>query len=95
MIHRRSLLRLAASAAALPAVPQFAYADAYPNRPVRLLVGFPPGGVTDIVARLIAPALSERLGQPFAVENKPGASSNIALEETVRATPDGYTLFLV
>ena len=95
MIHRRSLLRLAASAAALPAVPQFAYADAYPNRPVRLLVGFPPGGVTDIVARLIAPALSERFGQPFAVENKPGASSNIALEETVRATPDGYTLFLV
>ncbi len=95
MIHRRSLLRLAASAAALPALPQFAYADAYPNRPVRLLVGFPPGGVTDIVARLIAPALSERLGQPFAVENKPGASSNIAFEETVRATPDGYTLFLV
>jgi tripartite-type tricarboxylate transporter receptor subunit TctC len=95
MIHRRSLLRLAARAVALPALPQFAYADAYPNRPVRLLVGFPPGGVTDIVARLIAPALSERLGQPFAVENKPGASSNIALEETVRATPDGYTLFLV
>jgi tripartite-type tricarboxylate transporter receptor subunit TctC len=76
-------------------MPQFAYADAYPNRPVRLLVGYPPGGVTDIVARLIAPVLSERFGQPFAVENKPGASSNIAIEETVRATPDGYTLFLV
>ena len=95
MLHRRIFLRLAASAAALPGMPQFAYADAYPNRPVRLLVGYPPGGVTDIVARLIAPVLSERFGQPFAVENKPGASSNIAIEETVRATPDGYTLFLV
>jgi len=95
MLHRRIFLRLAASAAALPGMPQFAYADPYPNRPVRLLVGYPPGGVTDIVARLIAPVLSERFGQPFAVENKPGASSNIAIEETVRATPDGYTLFLV
>jgi tripartite-type tricarboxylate transporter receptor subunit TctC len=95
MLRRRSFLRLGASAAALPALPRFARADSYPNRPVRLLVGFPPGGVTDIVARLIGPALSERFGQQFVVENKPGASSNIALEETVRATPDGYTLFLV
>ncbi len=94
-LHRRTLLRLAAGAAALPAVARIARAQAYPARPVRLLVGFPPGGVTDIVARLIGPALSERLGQQFVVENKPGASSNIALEETVRTAPDGYTLFLV
>jgi tripartite-type tricarboxylate transporter receptor subunit TctC len=95
MLRRRNFLRLGASAAVLPALPRLAGADTYPNRPVRLLVGFPPGGVTDIVARLISPTLSERLGQQFVVENKPGASSNIALEETVRATPDGYTLFLV
>jgi tripartite-type tricarboxylate transporter receptor subunit TctC len=95
MLYRRNFLRLGASAAALPSLPRLACADTYPNRPVRLLVGFPPGGVTDIVARLIGPALSERFGQQFVVENKPGASSNIALEETVRATPDGYTLFLV
>src|ERR1700733_9420817 len=95
MFHRRNFLRLSATAAALPVLPRLALADTYPNRPVRLLVGFPPGGVTDIVARLIGPVLSERFGQQFLVENKPGASSNIALEETVRATPDGYTLFLV
>jgi tripartite-type tricarboxylate transporter receptor subunit TctC len=93
--HRRHFLHLTAGAVALSAVPRLALAQAYPVRPVRLLVGFPPGGVTDVVARLIGPVLSERLGQPFAVENRPGASSNIALEETVRAAPDGYTLFLV
>jgi tripartite-type tricarboxylate transporter receptor subunit TctC len=95
MLRHRSFLRFAAGAASFPVLPRPARADTYPSRPVRLLVGFPPGGVTDIVARLIAPVLSERLGQPFVVENKPGASSNIALEETVRATPDGYTLFIV
>jgi tripartite-type tricarboxylate transporter receptor subunit TctC len=94
-LRRRTFLHLAAASVALPAVLRFASAQAYPTRPVRLLVGFPPGDVTDAVARLIAPVLSERLGQPFAVENRPGASSNIALEETVRAAPDGYTLFLV
>jgi tripartite-type tricarboxylate transporter receptor subunit TctC len=94
-LRRRTFLRLATGAVALPAVSRLARAQAYPVRPVRLLVGFPPGGVTDIVARLIGPWLSEHLGQQFVIENKPGASSNIALEETVRATPDGYILFLV
>jgi tripartite-type tricarboxylate transporter receptor subunit TctC len=89
---RRSFLRMAAGAAALPAFSSLATAETYPTRPIRLVVGFPPGYATDIVARLIAQSLSERLGQQVAVENHPGAATNIAAEEVVRATPDGYTL---
>jgi tripartite-type tricarboxylate transporter receptor subunit TctC len=92
---RRKFLHLAAGVAALPAMPRFAWALDYPTRPVRIIVGFPPGGVTDIVARLIAPWLSERLGQSFVVENRPGASSNIATEAVVQASPDGYMLLLI
>jgi tripartite-type tricarboxylate transporter receptor subunit TctC len=76
-------------------MPRIASALDYPTRPVHLIVGYPPGGVTDIVARLIAPWLSERLGQSFVVENRPGASSNIATEAVARALPDGYTLLLI
>jgi tripartite-type tricarboxylate transporter receptor subunit TctC len=94
-LPRRTFLHLAAAATALPAMPRVASALDYPTRPVHLIVGYPPGGVTDIVARLIAPWLSERLGQSFVVENRPGASSNIATEAVVRASPDGYTLLLV
>src|SRR5712671_4537106 len=89
---RRQFLRLAAGAAALPAVPRFAWAQAYPARPVRILVGFAAGGGGDILARLIGQALSERLGQPFIVENRLGAASNIAIEAAVNAAPNGYTL---
>ena len=93
--HRRQFLHLAASAAALAAFSRIAWAQAYPTRPVRILVGYAPGGVTDINARLIGPWLSERLGQQFVIENRPGASGNIAAEAVVRASPDGYTLLLV
>src|SRR5262245_41987009 len=93
--HRRQFLHLAAGAAALTAVSRIARAQAYPTRPVRLIVGFPAGGGADIVARLISQWLSERLGQQFIVENRPGAGSNIATEAVVRAPPDGYTLLLV
>jgi tripartite-type tricarboxylate transporter receptor subunit TctC len=92
-LPRRSFLQ-AAGAAALPAVSRIAAADTYPARPVRIIVGFPPGGPTDIVARLIGQWLSQRLGQPFVIENRPGAGSSIGAEEVVRAPPDGYTLFL-
>ena len=92
---RRTFLHLAAGAAALPLVSRFASAQAYPSRPVRIVVGFPPGSGVDIVARLISPSLSERLGQPFVVENRPGAGRNIATEAVVRAAPDGYTLLWV
>jgi tripartite-type tricarboxylate transporter receptor subunit TctC len=94
-LPRRKFLHLAASTAALPVVSRFAAAQAYPTRPVHLVVGYPPGGVTDITARLIAPWLSERLGQQFVVENRPGAGSNIATEAVARALPDGYTLLLI
>ena len=94
-LPRRRFLHMAAGAAALPAVSQIARAQTYPTRPVRIVVGFPPGGPSDIVARLIGQWLSERLGQPFIIENRPGASTNIATEVAVRASADGYTLLLV
>ena len=93
--HRRRFLHLAAGAAALPAISQIARAQAYPSRPVRIFVGYPAGGGVDITARLIGQWLSERLGQPFVIENRPGAGSNIATEAVVRAASDGYTLLLV
>jgi tripartite-type tricarboxylate transporter receptor subunit TctC len=89
---RRHFLQLAAGAAALPVVDRRARADTYPSRPVRVIVGFPPGSAPDIMARLAAQWLSERLGQQFVVENRPGAGSNIATEAVVRAEPDGYTI---
>src|SRR4051812_42837073 len=89
---RRQFLHLAAGAAALPALSRIARAQAYPSRPVRILVGFAAGGGGDILARLIAQALSERLGQQFIVENRLGAASNIAIEAAVNAAPNGYTL---
>ena len=94
-LPRRKFLRLAAGAAALPAVSHFVWAQTYPTRPVRLVVGFPPGGGTDITARLIGQWLSERLGQQLVIENRPGAGSNIATEGVARAAADGYTLLLV
>jgi tripartite-type tricarboxylate transporter receptor subunit TctC len=89
---RRKFLHLAAAAAALPAVSRFAMAQAYPSRPVRIVVGFPAGGGIDIVARLMGQWLSERLGQPVVIENRPGAGGNLGVEAVVRAAPDGYTL---
>jgi len=94
-LARRQFMHLAAGVTALSAVSRLAWAQSYPSRPVRIFVGHPPGGVTDIVARLIASWLSERLGQQFVVENRPGANSNIAAGEVVRAPPDGHTLFLL
>ncbi|MGA9568408.1 MAG: tripartite tricarboxylate transporter substrate-binding protein, partial [Candidatus Korobacteraceae bacterium] len=91
-LPRRQFLHLAAGAAALPAMSGTAKAQAYPARPVRVLVGFTPAGAVDISARLIAQSLSERLGQPFTIENRPGAATNIATEAIVRARADGYTL---
>jgi tripartite-type tricarboxylate transporter receptor subunit TctC len=91
---RRAFLRLAIGAAVVPFAPSIARAETYPSRPVRLLVGYAPGGVTDISARLMGGWLSERLGQQFVTENRPGASSNIATGMAVRAAPDGYTLLL-
>jgi tripartite-type tricarboxylate transporter receptor subunit TctC len=92
---RRKFLHLIMGAIALPAVARIARAETYPSRPVRLIAGFPVGSAGDIVARLIAQSLSERLGQPFVVENQLGAGSNIATDAVVRATPDGYSLLLV
>src|SRR5207245_4636221 len=93
--RRRKFLHLAAGAASLPAISCLARAQAYPSRPVRLIVPFGPAGATDITARLIGQWLSERLGQQFVIENRPGAGSNIATEAVVRAAADGYTLLLV
>jgi len=91
-LARRQLLQFVAGAAASLTASRKAVAQSYPSRPVRILVGFPAGGTTDIAARLVAHALSERLGQQFVVENRPGASTNIATEAVVRSAPDGYTL---
>src|SRR5262249_52264172 len=93
--HRRQVLHLAACAAALPAVSRFAFAQAYPSRPVRIIVPFAPGGVNDITARLIGQWLSERLGQQFIVENRPGGGGNIGIEAVGRSPADGYTLLVV
>src|SRR5262245_22130483 len=93
-LPRRQFLHLAAGAAALPAVSSIVKAQAYPSRPVRIIVGFPPGGPNDLHARLIGQCLSERLGQPFVVENRPGAGGNTGTEAVVRAPADGYTLLL-
>jgi tripartite-type tricarboxylate transporter receptor subunit TctC len=94
-LPRRNFLRLAAGAAALPVVSRVARAQAYPSRPVRMIVGFTAGSASDIVARLMGQWLSERLGQQFLVENRPGAGTNIGTEAVVRAPADGYTLLLV
>ena len=94
-LSRRKILRLTAGIAALPALPRIARAQTYPARSVLLLVGYAPGGPTDICARLISQSLSQRLGQQFVVENRSGAGSNIATEAAVQAAPDGYTLLLV
>ena len=93
--HRRHFLRLAGATIALPAVSRGALAQAYPSRPVRLVIGYPPGGSADITARLITQWLSERLGQSFIVESRPGGGTNIATEAVINAPPDGYTLLLV
>ena len=94
-LARRRFLKLAAGAAALPAVSGKSWAIDYPTRPVRVVVGFPPGGFTDTTTRLISAWLSEKLGQQFVVENRPGASSNIATEFVARSAPDGYTLLQI
>ena len=94
-LPRRRFLHLAASAAALPAASRIASAQTYPVRPVRIIVGFPAGGSADILARLIGQWLSERLGQPFVIENRPGAGTTIGTEAVVKAPPDGYTLLLI
>jgi tripartite-type tricarboxylate transporter receptor subunit TctC len=94
-LPRRQFLRLAGAAAALPAISHIAGAQSYPTRPVRLIIGYPPGGSADITARLIGQWLSDRLGQQFVIESRPGAGTNIATEAALRSPPDGYTLFLV
>jgi tripartite-type tricarboxylate transporter receptor subunit TctC len=94
-LPRRQFLHLAVGAAALPAVSRFAWAQTYPTRPVRWMVGFPAGGPTDVSARLIGQWLTDRLGQPFVVENRPGAASNLATETVARSPADGYTLLSI
>src|SRR5215471_3157447 len=94
-IPRRRFLYQVAGAAALPTVTQFAWAQAYPTRPVRMVVTFPAGSTSDILARPLAQWLQERLGRPFVIDNRPGAGGTIGTEAVVRASPDGYTLLLV
>jgi tripartite-type tricarboxylate transporter receptor subunit TctC len=94
-LPRRQFLHLAAGAMTLPAISRFARAETYPSRPVHLIIGYPPGGSADITARIAAQWLSERLGQQFIVESRPGAATNLATEAVLRAAPDGYTLLLV
>jgi tripartite-type tricarboxylate transporter receptor subunit TctC len=94
-VLRRRFLHLAAGAAALPAVTRFVMAQAYPSRSLRWIIGFPPGGGADTVARIMGPWLSERLGQPVIIENRPGASTNIAAQAVINSPPDGYTLLFL
>src|SRR5215475_1095339 len=94
-LPRRNFLHLVASAAALPSVSRFAWAQAYPSRPVRLIVPIAPAGANDITARLIGQWLSERLGQQFVIDNRPGGGANIGTEAVVHAPADGYTLLMV
>jgi tripartite-type tricarboxylate transporter receptor subunit TctC len=94
-LSRRRFLRLASAAVALPASSRLARAQAWPNRPVRLIIGYTPGGSADLTARLMGQWLSEKLGQSFVIENRPGGGTNIATEAVLRAAPDGYTLLLV
>jgi tripartite-type tricarboxylate transporter receptor subunit TctC len=91
-LHRRRFLHLAAGAAVLPVASRFASAQAYPAQPVRIIVGFAPGSGSDIFARLMAQWLSERMGQTFVIENRPGAGGNIGTEAAAKSPPDGYTL---
>ena len=94
-LQRRRFLQLAAGAAALPVLSGFALAQTYPARPVRVIVGYPPGDSPDTVARIMGQWLSDRLGQPFVIENKPGAATNIAVQSAIDAPADGYTLLWV
>src|SRR5215831_7672082 len=94
-LPRRQFLQLAAGAAALPVVSRVARAQTYPTRPVHWIVGFPPGGGADTVARIAGQWLSDRLGQPVIIENKPGGGTNISVQAVVNSPPDGYTLLLV
>jgi len=94
VLRRRHFLQLTAGALAAPAISRFGYAQSYPSKPIRFLVGFPPGNAPDIIARIFAQAMSERLGQQVVVDNRPGAASNIAVEATVQAPPDGYTILM-
>ena len=93
-LPRRQFLQLASGAAALPVLPRLAWAQSYPSRPVRIIVGFGPGSPADILARLVGQSLAERFGQPFVIDNRPGAGGNIGTEAVVKALPDGYTLLL-
>ena len=92
---RRNVLKAIAGAGACTAVPRLARAQAYPAKPLRWIVGFPPGGGADIISRIMAPWLAERLGQPVVVENRPGASTNVSVQAVVNSPPDGYTLLFV
>ena len=94
-LPRRTFLHLAAGAAALPSVSRVAWAQSYPARPVRFLVGFAAGQAIDIIVRIVAQSLSDQLGQQFVIENRPGAGTNVATEAVVRAPADGYTLLMV
>jgi tripartite-type tricarboxylate transporter receptor subunit TctC len=93
--RRRQFLQMAASAASLPVVSRIAWTQTYPIRPVRWILGFPPGGPTDIVVRLVGQYLAEKTGQPFLIENRPGAGGNLATQAVVNATPDGYTILAI
>ena len=93
-VARRGFLNLAALSVALPAFARQSLAESYPTRPVHIVAGYPPGAAPDIIARLIGQALSDRLGQQFVVDNRPGAASNIGSELVAHATPDGYTLLM-